>query len=612
MGDGACFAQRNTPAEDWSTTPKVQAKKTEGDSISRASREQAIQRRRERVAQLKVSGFSWMQSPQVQRAKAALAQGKCEKCEQEEKTVQRSENGSATNQQSVGEIAASGFQGGARSLPHLNQIGKSFGRDMSHVQAYVGGAAAKACDALGASAYASGNQIAFKSAPDVGLAAHEAAHVVQQASGKVQLSGGMGQVGDKYENHADRVARETAVGRSAEGLLQEFSNGSSSKVGKVQAKAQQNANKQAGSLGPPTTPTAPPSPPATNCPKPNVAGPSNTKGQFNVNLGYFEVNTKRTINRANVSVNQVSGIVGGLDEVNIEFYANQQAKNTQSINLTQIVRTTRNGQPVNRQVPAFDQSRVPNTPSNNITYTTVLGDTLEAIAKTYYGNTQSYIYILEANMNLLSTNPQAVLTPNMQITVPLIMGDYYVDHTPSQPRTSSSDGQISQDYATSMDIAAGKAQHGSKTGNQIKKAFLKDTPLTPDPLVYEFETIARDVDNGIYYGSLIWGFSVNSCLYVDAEKTPTVIPGASETFAQALAEFNKYYRNEHIVVEGETLGDIAQRYYGNSNQWQDILKANQDRLPNNIIQNSNAAKAMEIRPAGQAEILLRIPTISAP
>ena len=223
MGDGAGFAQRNTPSEDWSTTPQVQTQKKEGDSISRASCEQALQRRRERVAQLKPSDYNWMErSPQVQRARAVLAQAKCEKCEQEEKKVQRSENESATTQPSVGEIAASGFQGGARSLPHLNQIGKSLGQDMSHVQAYVGGAAAKACDALEASAYASGNQIAFKSAPDVGLAAHEAAHVVQQASGKVQLSGGMGQVGDKYENHADRVARETAAGRSAVPLLSEF------------------------------------------------------------------------------------------------------------------------------------------------------------------------------------------------------------------------------------------------------------------------------------------------------------------------------------------------------------------------------------------------------
>ncbi|MEA5514774.1 eCIS core domain-containing protein [Nodularia sp. UHCC 0506] len=67
---------------------------------------------------------------------------------------------------------------------------------------------------MGAAAYASGNQIAFKEAPSVELAAHEAAHVVQQQSGKVQLSGGVGQVGDKYEQHADEVAARVGAGKS--------------------------------------------------------------------------------------------------------------------------------------------------------------------------------------------------------------------------------------------------------------------------------------------------------------------------------------------------------------------------------------------------------------
>jgi hypothetical protein len=66
-----------------------------------------------------------------------------------------------------------------------------------------------------AAAYASGNQIAFKEAPSVELAAHEAAHVVQQQSGKVQLAGGVGQVGDKYEQHADDVAARVGAGQSA-------------------------------------------------------------------------------------------------------------------------------------------------------------------------------------------------------------------------------------------------------------------------------------------------------------------------------------------------------------------------------------------------------------
>jgi hypothetical protein len=40
--------------------------------------------------------------------------------------------------------------------------------------------------------YATGNHVAFKGAPNLHTAAHEAAHVVQQRGG-VQLKGGVGQ-----------------------------------------------------------------------------------------------------------------------------------------------------------------------------------------------------------------------------------------------------------------------------------------------------------------------------------------------------------------------------------------------------------------------------------
>jgi uncharacterized protein DUF4157 len=56
--------------------------------------------------------------------------------------------------------------------------------------------------AMGAQAYATGNQVSFAGAPDLHTAAHEAAHVVQQAGGVVELEGGVGSVGDAYEEHA--------------------------------------------------------------------------------------------------------------------------------------------------------------------------------------------------------------------------------------------------------------------------------------------------------------------------------------------------------------------------------------------------------------------------
>jgi len=107
-------------------------------------------------------------------------------------------------------------------LPHLDAIQRSFGRhDVGGIRAFVGGAAASASHEMGAQAYATGDSVAFASAPNLHTAAHEAAHVVQQRAG-VQLLGGVGQDGDAYEQHADAVADLVVQGASAEAALDRF------------------------------------------------------------------------------------------------------------------------------------------------------------------------------------------------------------------------------------------------------------------------------------------------------------------------------------------------------------------------------------------------------
>ena len=121
-----------------------------------------------------------------------------------------------------GAIAAAGTVGASSSLPHLDQLQAAFGHhDLSDVRAQIGGDGARAADALGAHAYAFGDAVAFAEAPDLRLAAHEAAHVVQQRGG-VRLDGGVGAVGDVYERHADEVAAAVVRGESVEALLDPF------------------------------------------------------------------------------------------------------------------------------------------------------------------------------------------------------------------------------------------------------------------------------------------------------------------------------------------------------------------------------------------------------
>jgi outer membrane protein OmpA-like peptidoglycan-associated protein len=127
--------------------------------------------------------------------------------------------------------AAAGTSGSAGALPHLDAIQPLFGKhDVSSVRAYTDGAATQGAQAIGAEAYAVGDQVAFAGAPTLHTAAHEAAHVVQQRAG-VSLKGGVGEAGDRYEHHADAVADKVVRGESAEALLDEMSGASTGAAG---------------------------------------------------------------------------------------------------------------------------------------------------------------------------------------------------------------------------------------------------------------------------------------------------------------------------------------------------------------------------------------------
>jgi hypothetical protein len=142
----------------------------------------------------------------------------------------------------VPKLAAQGVSGPATELPFRDQIQRSFGRhDLSDVRAHIGGPAAKACRGMGANAFATGQDIAFREAPDLHTAAHEAAHVVQQRAG-VQVAGGVGQVGDRYERNADAVADAVVAGASAEALLDGTARGAADATRRP---VQQQAGKQA-------------------------------------------------------------------------------------------------------------------------------------------------------------------------------------------------------------------------------------------------------------------------------------------------------------------------------------------------------------------------------
>jgi hypothetical protein len=124
--------------------------------------------------------------------------------------------------------AQAGTAGAGERLPFLDTIQPLFGRhDLMDIRAHTGAAAGQASRALGAEAFATGDAVAFGGTPTLHSTAHEAAHVVQQRGG-VQLKGRMGEVGDRYEQHADAVADRVVRGESAEALLDQMAGGGGS------------------------------------------------------------------------------------------------------------------------------------------------------------------------------------------------------------------------------------------------------------------------------------------------------------------------------------------------------------------------------------------------
>jgi hypothetical protein len=126
----------------------------------------------------------------------------------------------ASTDGAIRRIAAEPITGGGAPLPHLAEIQRAFGpaHDLSDVRTEIGGRAGRAATRIGAEAYAISHFVAFRETPSLALAAHEAAHVVQQRAG-AQVARGVGRSGDEYERAADAVAERVARGESAADLL---------------------------------------------------------------------------------------------------------------------------------------------------------------------------------------------------------------------------------------------------------------------------------------------------------------------------------------------------------------------------------------------------------
>jgi hypothetical protein len=137
--------------------------------------------------------------------------------------VLRAADGNAIDEHAGAALAAATSASSGAPLPTalLRKFEQSLGADLSGVRVHVGAASQEAARAVGARAYALGQDIHFgagyfdpSSPSGEHLLAHEVAHTVQQAGGvraKLEVSS----PGDACEVEADRAADAMVAGRSA-------------------------------------------------------------------------------------------------------------------------------------------------------------------------------------------------------------------------------------------------------------------------------------------------------------------------------------------------------------------------------------------------------------
>jgi hypothetical protein len=122
----------------------------------------------------------------------------------------------------IRDAARNGTRGAGASLPYRETIQRSFGRhDVSHVRTHVDDAATAAATRMKAGAFTVAEHVAFAGPPSLRLAAHEAAHAIQQRAG-ARPDGGVGRDGDPFERHADAIAERVVRGDSSEALLDQI------------------------------------------------------------------------------------------------------------------------------------------------------------------------------------------------------------------------------------------------------------------------------------------------------------------------------------------------------------------------------------------------------
>jgi LysM repeat protein len=427
--------------------------------------------------------------------------------------------------------------GSASPLPHGGAMERLFGQVFSRVSTFLG--RREALDALGANAATDGRRMAFASqSPSKRQVAHELAHVVQiERGGGTADASRLSEPGSSAEREADRAAVRAGRGEAV------------------------------------SIAEAAPAALHRDIKEPRLEVPH---GTFKIDM------TKK------------EGAESG-EKGNIYYHPKPTAPDSKAIALTQVVETfdLAKADELNWTsiLPAEGDRDKMRSKAADRTHVTKKGDTLESVSIQHFGSADHAAEIrmdnaaaIEAVAATALADPKKPLPAGLSLKINCaVTAGYFVDHPAAlpdaTPRTKATDPAVTQDYVRPHpSYAGGTNQMGSKKGKTIVDAALYDFPRTSGGHIsFNFQTVARSDDIGLYYGTLWWQFEVDA-----TGTTPQVIneakgvkPGATDTFRSAVVEFNRFYANPHTVMKGQTLYEISRLYFGSADRADDIFKANE-------------------------------------
>lgn len=265
-------------------------------------------------------------------------------------------------------------------------------------------------------------------------------------------------------------------------------------------------------------------------------------------------------------------------ETNILFRPNRNAPDSQDIRLIQVAQ----GVNLNGEIE-YDQPDKTRISGNEKTVICEKGQTYYDISKTITGGHISAEEIAEKN----GESPFKTFLGGEKITVPLSRKGASIDYLREsdkgtlKPRKKESDPNVSPGYAEGHPKKSFLMEAGHKLNDQIKSARIKDEPRTNlQNFHYEFETVARAFDKGLDFGTIHWGFDIINGEIKNLKVF--VVESVSQNFQDSLSAFNKFMKNKHIVMHGESLEEISELYFGTSDKVKKIIEANPE-LANGLI-----------------------------